>query len=160
MKTDRQQSAYQVHIVWLTRALSLVSIHPSIEKTMPALIRSLLLFATMLTVTHHHVMVEAAFLSMANRSFIAPTATLLFGKRDTGKVKKDRVQKSNLPEKICVVCERPYFAWRKKWERCWDDVTCCSKACNATRKAAKTIRDQILLQQGPTGRLPSALIRS
>ena len=124
---------------------------------MPAMKRSLLLFATMLTVTSHHV-VEAAFLSTANRSFIAPTATLLFGKRGTGKVKKDRVEKSNLPEKICVVCERP-FAWRKKWERCWDDVTCCSKACNAARKAVKTIRDQILLQQGPTGRLPSALIR-
>ncbi len=27
--------------------------------------------------------------------------------------------KSDLPTKICPVCERP-FTWRKKWEDCWD----------------------------------------
>ncbi|NBR48007.1 DUF2256 domain-containing protein, partial [bacterium] len=31
------------------------------------------------------------------------------------------VKKQNLPTKICVVCARP-FAWRKKWERCWEEV--------------------------------------
>jgi len=45
------------------------------------------------------------------------------------------VKKENLPSKVCVVCERP-FTWRKKWERCWDEVTTCSKSCNAKRKAA------------------------
>ncbi|MGB0790848.1 MAG: DUF2256 domain-containing protein, partial [Flavobacteriaceae bacterium] len=25
-------------------------------------------------------------------------------------------KKVNLPQKICVVCDRP-FAWRKKWEK-------------------------------------------
>ena len=43
------------------------------------------------------------------------------------------VKKENLPTKVCVVCQRP-FTWRKKWERCWDEVTCCSKRCNAERK--------------------------
>ena len=43
------------------------------------------------------------------------------------------VKKENLPQKICVVCDRP-FTWRKKWERCWDEVTTCSKSCNAKRK--------------------------
>jgi hypothetical protein len=43
------------------------------------------------------------------------------------------VKKENLPSKVCVVCLRP-FTWRKKWERCWHDVTTCSKACNGTRK--------------------------
>ena len=43
------------------------------------------------------------------------------------------VSKENLPTKVCVVCQRP-FTWRKKWERCWDEVTCCSKRCNAERK--------------------------
>ena len=43
------------------------------------------------------------------------------------------VKKENLPEKVCVSCGRP-FAWRKKWERCWDEVTTCSKSCNAQRK--------------------------
>jgi len=46
------------------------------------------------------------------------------------------VKKENLPSKICVVCERPY-TWRKKWERCWDEVTTCSKGCNAKRRSAK-----------------------
>lgn len=63
------------------------------------------------------------------------TSTRLFGKRGNDKVKKDRVSKTNLPEKVCVVCDRP-FTWRKKWERCWDEVTCCSKSCNAKRRGA------------------------
>ena len=32
--------------------------------------------------------------------------------------------------KICAVCGRS-FAWRKKWERDWADVTRCSKSCRA-----------------------------
>ena len=36
--------------------------------------------------------------------------------------------KSNLPSKDCVVCGRP-FEWRKKWERCWDEVRYCSERC-------------------------------
>jgi len=47
------------------------------------------------------------------------------------------VKKENLPEKICVVCNRP-FTWRKKWERCWDEVTTCSKSCNSARKQLKS----------------------
>lgn len=42
-------------------------------------------------------------------------------------------QKGNLPTKVCIVCNRP-FTWRKKWERCWDEVTCCSKSCNSKRR--------------------------
>jgi hypothetical protein len=60
----------------------------------------------------------------------------LFGRKgvDDGK-KETKPSKSNLPEKICVVCGRP-FTWRKKWERCWDEVTCCSKSCNAQRRSS------------------------
>jgi hypothetical protein len=54
------------------------------------------------------------------------------GKNDKGPEKK--VKKENLPEKICVVCKRP-FTWRKKWERSWDEITCCSKACNGQRRS-------------------------
>eukprot|EP00931_Biecheleriopsis_adriatica_P101293 TRINITY_DN76463_c0_g1_i1.p1 TRINITY_DN76463_c0_g1~~TRINITY_DN76463_c0_g1_i1.p1 ORF type:complete len:307 (-),score=62.13 TRINITY_DN76463_c0_g1_i1:17-937(-) len=39
----------------------------------------------------------------------------------------------NLPVKDCVVCGRP-FTWRKKWERCWDEVLTCSNRCKTTRK--------------------------
>lgn len=46
------------------------------------------------------------------------------------------VKKENLPSKICVTCKRP-FTWRKKWEKCWDEVTTCSKRCNAERKDGK-----------------------
>jgi len=37
-------------------------------------------------------------------------------------------KKSDLPTKICPVCNRP-FSWRKKWKKNWDDVKYCSKAC-------------------------------
>lgn len=41
-----------------------------------------------------------------------------------------------LPTKVCVVCARP-FAWRKKWARCWHEVTTCSQRCNGLRRKAK-----------------------
>ena len=44
------------------------------------------------------------------------------------------IKKENLPTKICVSCQRP-FSWRKKWERCWEEVTTCSKSCNSKRRA-------------------------
>lgn len=46
------------------------------------------------------------------------------------------VKKEHLPSKMCITCNRP-FTWRKKWERCWDEVTTCSKSCNRKRKRAK-----------------------
>lgn len=45
------------------------------------------------------------------------------------------IKKENLPTKTCVACGRP-FTWRKKWERCWDEVTTCSKSCNNKRRLA------------------------
>lgn len=36
--------------------------------------------------------------------------------------------KSQLPTKICAACKRP-FAWRKKWERDWNNVRFCSERC-------------------------------
>ena len=48
---------------------------------------------------------------------------------ENGKKLPRGVKKENLPTKICVSCQRP-FNWRKKWERCWDEVTTCSKSCN------------------------------
>ena len=37
-------------------------------------------------------------------------------------------RQQNLPAKTCLVCKRP-FTWRKKWERDWEKVKYCSKAC-------------------------------
>jgi hypothetical protein len=45
-------------------------------------------------------------------------------------------RKAHLPTKICVVCARP-FAWRKRWERVWDQVTVCSERCRRQRAAAR-----------------------
>lgn len=42
-------------------------------------------------------------------------------------------KKSNLPQKTCVTCNRP-FTWRKKWEKVWEEVKYCSERC---RKEAK-----------------------
>ena len=53
------------------------------------------------------------------------------------------VAKENLPSKVCVVCNRP-FTWRKKWEKCWDEVTTCSKSCNAKRRAMAKQQLQVL----------------
>jgi len=53
------------------------------------------------------------------------------------------VKKEHLPSKVCVTCGRP-FTWRKKWERCWDEVTTCSKSCNGKRRLkAKEDKDEI-----------------
>lgn len=46
-------------------------------------------------------------------------------KRDGG-MRSVRIE--NSPEKICLACGRP-FAWRKKWERDWNNVRFCSNAC-------------------------------
>ncbi|WP_295467895.1 DUF2256 domain-containing protein [uncultured Pseudomonas sp.] len=44
------------------------------------------------------------------------------------------MKKSDLPTKLCPVCQRP-FAWRKKWERNWDEVRYCSERCRRQRSA-------------------------
>ncbi|PZV15946.1 MAG: DUF2256 domain-containing protein [Pseudanabaena sp.] len=36
--------------------------------------------------------------------------------------------KSFLPSKDCKICGRT-FTWRKKWEKCWDEVKYCSDRC-------------------------------
>jgi len=45
---------------------------------------------------------------------------------DTDLMKMRR--KSDLPEKTCAVCGRP-FTWRKKWEKVWNEVKYCSERC-------------------------------
>jgi len=37
-------------------------------------------------------------------------------------------RKTQLPEKKCVTCGRP-FLWRRKWARVWERVVYCSDAC-------------------------------
>jgi len=44
-------------------------------------------------------------------------------------------KKLHLPEKICVSCGLP-FAWRKKWERSWEEVKYCSERCKRNKSKA------------------------
>jgi len=47
--------------------------------------------------------------------------------------------KSDLPNKICAACGRP-FAWRKKWARDWDRLRYCSDRCRGARPGAVSVR--------------------
>jgi hypothetical protein len=37
------------------------------------------------------------------------------------------------PDKVCVVCARP-FSWRKKWARAWEEILTCSDRCRGERR--------------------------
>ncbi|MEZ8018047.1 DUF2256 domain-containing protein [Vibrio splendidus] len=41
-------------------------------------------------------------------------------------------KKPHLPTKICLACQKP-FVWRKKWERCWENVIYCSERCRRNK---------------------------
>ncbi|MGL5446867.1 MAG: DUF2256 domain-containing protein [Rhabdaerophilum sp.] len=45
-------------------------------------------------------------------------------------------KKADLPTKTCVTCGLP-FAWRKKWEKVWQDVKYCSDRCRISAPRAK-----------------------
>jgi hypothetical protein len=45
-------------------------------------------------------------------------------------------EQAKLPTKVCPVCDRA-FRWRKKWERDWEQVRYCSKACGREAKRGK-----------------------
>lgn len=66
----------------------------------------------------------------------------LFSKKSRKQKMPRGIKKENLPSKVCLVCNRP-FTWRKKWERCWDEVLTCSKSCNSARKLMKREKEKM-----------------
>ncbi|MGR3814650.1 MAG: DUF2256 domain-containing protein [Cognatishimia activa] len=44
------------------------------------------------------------------------------------------MKKSELPQKTCPVCKRP-FLWRKKWKKDWENVRYCSERCRRQRSS-------------------------
>jgi len=42
------------------------------------------------------------------------------------------MKKSELPSKICLVCQKT-FAWRKKWKKDWEKVKYCSERCRRNK---------------------------
>jgi hypothetical protein len=59
-----------------------------------------------------------------------------------------RPKKGELPTKVCVACQRP-FAWRKKWERCWDEVRYCSERCRRQGVAQAAPVETCPFEAGP-----------
>ncbi|SOE08518.1 hypothetical protein SAMN05877838_0241 [Hoeflea halophila] len=47
------------------------------------------------------------------------------------------VKKSDLPQKSCACCNRP-FSWRRKWARVWDEVRYCSDRCRSAARIRAT----------------------
>ncbi|MDA7492994.1 DUF2256 domain-containing protein [bacterium] len=43
-------------------------------------------------------------------------------------------KRTEMPTKTCRVCGRG-FSWRRKWQRCWDEVKYCSERCRRQAKA-------------------------
>ena len=41
--------------------------------------------------------------------------------------------KEYLPNKYCLVCEKP-FTWRNKWKQNWENVKYCSRKCKSQKK--------------------------
>lgn len=50
------------------------------------------------------------------------------------------MKKSELPVKTCAVCGLP-FLWRKKWERCWEEVKYCSERCRRHRQTGRASQE-------------------
>jgi len=49
------------------------------------------------------------------------------------------------PDKTCATCGRR-IEWRKKWERCWDEVKFCSDACRRSKpsEADRSMEEAII----------------
>ena len=63
-----------------------------------------------------------------------------------------QIKKSDLPVKICKVCNRA-FTWRKKWEKVWEDVKYCSEKCRikpTTDLRAESIKSSIFPENHPS----------
>ncbi|MEL7498253.1 MAG: DUF2256 domain-containing protein [Planctomycetota bacterium] len=50
--------------------------------------------------------------------------------------------KEDLPEKDCIICQRP-FRWRKKWAKVWEQVRYCSERCRRSRNTMKSSRPDV-----------------
>lgn len=55
--------------------------------------------------------------------------------RSRGSERSRSRSSTQIPSKTCARCGRT-IEWRKKWEREWDNVRFCSKACRSTKPTA------------------------
>ena len=75
------------------------------------------------------------------RNYLKTLRGLARGFIEPAELGKATMRKSELPEKICVVCDRP-FSWRKKWKTVWDEVRYCSDACRRNRNQNNIKKDR------------------
>ncbi len=78
-----------------------------------------------ITVHDHIIIGRDAHASLKGLQLIEDHYTLA----KSGKMRK----KSELPQKTCPVCKRP-FAWRRKWADDWENVIHCSERCRRSAK--------------------------
>lgn len=78
---------------------------------------------------------------IASTSYSLPSMSKLGGlySRKYEDSEEKKYNKSNLPTKCCVVCNRP-FTWRKKWAKVWDEVKYCSDKCRMNRNSQKELK--------------------
>lgn len=68
-------------------------------------------------------------------------------------------------DKTCARCGRA-IAWRKKWERCWDEVKWCSDACRSgrvsplDRRIEETMRAMLMARTTTATICPSDVVRA
>ncbi|MDJ0089804.1 DUF2256 domain-containing protein [Pantoea allii] len=48
-------------------------------------------------------------------------------------MKTCKCNKQSLPVRYCKQCQKP-MTWRKKWEKCWEEVQYCSERCRRQRR--------------------------
>ena len=84
-------------------------------------------------------------------SFIVPTEMPCAQPPSTSadQTRAHDIAASSVPTKVCIVCGES-FCWRKKWERCWDDMRTCSKDCNLRGRAAA----ERVMYHAPSGNGP------
>jgi len=49
--------------------------------------------------------------------------------------------KQALPVRYCKNCKKP-MTWRKKWEKCWDQVQYCSERCRREAKRGADVNQE------------------
>ncbi|MCE2799223.1 MAG: DUF2256 domain-containing protein [Planctomycetaceae bacterium] len=51
-------------------------------------------------------------------------------------------QKPHLPQKRCEACGKS-FAWRKKWEKDWEQVRYCSERCRRNKPSVSKAPEKL-----------------
>jgi len=62
----------------------------------------------------------------------------------------NKINKHDLPHKICATCGRP-FTWRKKWARVWEEIRYCSGRCRRDKNKADAPSGPLIIRAKRAG---------